>query len=186
MNQHQAIALGIATVNIALIVLFPPFDVHSIAKAAMPVFGGFDFLLSRNERMVVNTAVLWLELFVVLINAAIAWLLLRTKPASQTRRMSMQSATLVLVGINLVLIVLFPPFESVYAITRATLPTFEGFYLIFTRQPNHVIVTQILYLEVAFVLVNGALFWLIFRARSRDALTPEQTYRVIQAMRNSD
>ncbi len=72
---------------------------------------------------------------------------------------------------NLVVLLLFPPFESVYAITQATLPTFEGLSLIFARQPNHVIVTTILYLEVFFVLLNGALFWLLFREKSPEAVS---------------
>ena len=79
------------------------------------------------------------------------------------RRISLQNATLLIVAVNLVVILLFPPFDSVFALTKATIPTFEGFYFIFARQANHVIVTTILYIEVFFVLINGAIFWLIFR-----------------------
>ncbi len=39
------------------------------------------------------------------------------------------------------------------------------------RQPNHVIVTTILYLEVFFVLINGALFWLLFREKGPEAVS---------------
>jgi len=49
------------------------------------------------------------------------------------RRVSLQNATLILVALNLVVIILLPPFESVYAITKASIPTFEGFYFIFAR-----------------------------------------------------
>ena len=91
--------------------------------------------------------------------------------------------TLIVVGINLVLILLFPPFESVYAITNAALPTFEGFYFVFARQANHVLVATILYLEVFLVLINGALFWLIFRERKQLALTPEEAMKVMLEMR---
>lgn len=184
MNRNQAIALAIAAVNIIFIVLFPPFDVYSIAPRQMPVFGGFDFYFNRNQYMVVNTSVLILELVVVLINAGIAWLLLGAKRTQITRRrISLQNATLLAVAVNLVVILLFPPFESVFAMTKATLPTFEGFYFIFTRQSNHVIVTTVLYLEVIFVLINGALFWLIFREKSHTAMTPEQIYKLAQEMR---
>ena len=183
MNRNQAIALAVAGANIVFIMLFPPFDIYSIATSKMPVFGGFDFTLNRNQYMVVNTMVLWLELFVVLINAGIAWLLLGTDtPGGKTRRVSLQGATLIVVAVNLVVILLFPPFESVYTITKATLPSFEGFYFIFARQPNHVIVTTLLYLEVIFILINGALFWLIFRARDPAMMTAEEAYQVMLEM----
>lgn len=184
MNKNQAIALAVAAANIVFIMLFPPFDIHSVARTPMPVFGGFDFYFNRNQYMVVNTSVLILEVFVVLINAGIAWLLLRTEKVEVTqRRISLQNATLIVVAINLVVIVLFPPFESVFAITQAALPTFEGFYFIFARQTNHVIVTTILYLEVFFMLINGALFWLIFRDKKQGVLTPEEAYKLMMEMR---
>ena len=183
MNRNQALVLAIAAANVIIILLFPPFDVYSIAASQLPVFGGFDFYFRRDQYMVVNTSMLVLELFVVLINTGIAILLLGTKPpAVAQRRISLQNAALLAVGVNLVVIVLFPPFESVFALTKATLPTFEGFYFIFARQPNHVIVTTILYLEVVFVLVNGALFWLIFRDKKPTALTPEQAYKLMQEL----
>ena len=111
----------------------------------------------------------------VLVNAGIAWLLLRDKPAAAARRwMGLQNATLIFTGVNLVLVLLFPPFESVYAITKAMLPTFEGFYFIFSQKPNHVIVTALLYIEVTFILVNGALLWLIFAPKSSEELAAER------------
>ena len=184
MNQHQAIALAIAAANILLIALFPPFDAYTIAKTQIPVFAGFYFCLGRGEHMIVNDNLLFIELFVVLINACIAWLLLQTEKITVTRRrISLQNATLLVVAVNLVVIVLFPPFESVFAITQAAIPTFEGFYFVFARQANHVIVTAILYIEVFFVLINGAIFWLIFRDRKQAAPTPEETMKLMAEMR---
>jgi hypothetical protein len=87
------------------------------------------------------------------------------------------------VAVNIVVILLFPPFESVFTLSKATLPTFQGFYFIFAHQPNHVIVTTILYMEVVFVLVNGALFWLIFHERKFAAMAREQAAKVAQQMR---
>ena len=183
MNKNQAIALAIAAANIIFIMLFPPFDIYSITTSQIPVFGGFDFYFNRDQHMLVNTSVLILEAVVVLINASIAWLLLsRPKSTGVPRRISMQNATLLVVAVNLVVILLFPPFESVFAMTKATLPTFEGFYFIFSRHANHVIVTTILYLEVFFVLINGGLFWLIFRDKRQAALTPEQAYKLAQEL----
>ena len=184
MNRNQAIALGIAAANTVFILLFPPFDVYSIAKTPIPVFGGFDFIGNRTEFMVINTSVLVLEVAVVLINTGIAWLLLGAEKVEVTRRrFSLQNATLMVVAVNLVVIVLFPPFESVFAITKAAIPTFEGFYFIFARQATHVIVATILYLEVIFVLINGALFWLIFREKKQEAMTPDEAYALMMEMR---
>jgi hypothetical protein len=184
MNKNQAIALIIAAANIVLIMVFPPFDFYSIASSKFPVFGGFEFYPRYAENMVVNVSLLYLEIIVVLINSCIALLLLSTKNVEGARRrISFQNATLIFVAINLVVILLFPPFESVFAITNATLPTFEGFYFLFARQANHVLVTPILYLEVFLVLINGALFWLIFRERKPTALTPEEKMKLILEMR---
>jgi hypothetical protein len=184
MNRNQTLTIAVAAANIVFILLFPPFDAYSIASAQVPVFAGFNFYFSRDQYMLVNISVLLLELFVVLINACIVVLLLSTeKTEANRRRIGLQNATLIVVAINLVVVMLFPPFESVYAITKAAIPSFEGFYFIFARQSNHVIVSTILYLEVVFVLVNGALCWLIFRKKKQTALTPEEAYKVMMEMR---
>ena len=184
MNRNQAIALAFAAGNILLIMLFPPFDTYSFANAKIPVFSGFQFYPQHSADMVVNLSLLYLEIIVVLINAFIGMLLLRDRKVIVTRRrISLQNATLIFVAINLIVIILFPPFESVFAMTNAAIPTFEGFYFIFARQTNHVIVTTILYLEVILVLINGALFWLIFRERNREALSPEEAMKLMLKMR---
>jgi hypothetical protein len=184
MNRNQAIALAFAAGNILLILLFPPFDAYSMANTKVPIFAGFEFYPRHTPNMVINFSLLYLEIMVVLINAGIALLLLRErKMVVSRRRISMQNATLIFVAINLVVIVLFPPFESVYAMTNAALPTFEGFYFIFARQENHVVVATILYLEVFLVLINGVLFWLIFRERKQEALSPEEAMKVMLEMR---
>ena len=167
--------MAIAAVNLLVILLFPPYDQYSIAASQLPVFVGFHPVFIALPHSQINTSVLWLEGLVVLVNTAIAWLLLRDKPAQAPRsKLSLQNATLIFTGANLVLVLLFPPFESVFAITKATLPTFEGFYLIFSQKPSHVIVTSMLYIEVVFVLVNGGLLWLLFKPKSPDERAAEQ------------
>jgi len=165
----------VAAVNLLLVLLFPPFDQYSIASSQVPVFAGFNFILAAPSAGQVNTGVLWLETIVVLANASIAWLLLRDRSAASARRKrGFQNGVLVITGVNLVLMLLFPPFESVFAVTNAALPNFEGFYFIFSQKPNHIIVTTLLYVEVVFILANGALFWLIFKERRPAHLTAEQ------------
>ena len=165
----------IAAVNLLVVLLFPPFDQYSIASSKVPVFAGFNFAFAAQPASQVNTGVLWLEGVVVLANACIAWLLLRDKPAAAGRRkLIFQNGVLVVTGVNLVLMLLFPPFESVFAITNAALPNFEGFYFIFSQKPSHTIVTTLLYVEVVFILANGALFWLIFKERRPGNLSAEE------------
>jgi cytochrome c-type biogenesis protein CcmH/NrfF len=177
-NRGQIIALAIAAANLLVILLFPPFDQYSIASSKVPVFAGFNFAFAAPPSSQVNTSVLWLEAIVVLANAGIAWLLLRDRPAHATSRVRIgfQNAVLIITGVNLVLMLLFPPFESVFAVTNAALPNFEGFYFIFSQKPNHTIVATMLYIEVIFILVNGGMFWLMFKQRRSAQLTPEQIH----------
>ena len=81
---------------------------------------------------------------------------------------------LTLVAVNLVLLILFPPFEYFSAITQAALPTFEGFYFLFGDNSQRQLVTAILYIEVALVVVNGALLWLLFKDKKQEAASAEQ------------
>jgi hypothetical protein len=166
MNRNQGIALAVAVANILLITLFPPIDQFSVASANIPVFAGFYFILSKPPLSLVNADLLAIEILVVLVNLAIAWLLLREKPAGIKRpRLSLQNASLLFTGVNLVLMLLFPPMESVFLVTKAAIPTFEGFFFIFAQKPAHVIVDTLLYIEISFILANGALLWLIFKER---------------------
>ncbi len=184
MNRNQKLAISIAAANVVFMLLFPPFDAFSIASAQLPVFAGFSFYFGRDQFMQVNTGVLLLELIVVFVNAGIAMLLLGEKnPELQHKSVGLQNATLIMVALNLVMVLLFPPFESVNAITKAAIPTFEGFFFIFASHTNQVIVSTVLYLEVIFVLVNGALLWLIFRKKKDQVLTPEEAYKVMMELR---
>jgi len=180
MNRYQKIALTLFAGNLLLILLFPPVNEFTITGSALPVFSGFRFVGDAGPRTVLNESFLTLEVLVLLANAGIAWLLLRDRqPGARPRRLGLQNAVLLVTGINLVLVLLFPPFESVFQITRATIPTFEGFYFLFDHKPMHVIVTTLLYIEVFFILANGALFWLLFRPKPAE-LTPEQILAVTQ------
>lgn len=166
MNRNQGIALAVAVINVLLITLFPPVDQFSVAASSIPVFAGFYFVLSKPPLSVVNTDLLVIEMVVVLVNLAIAWLLLGNRPESPAkRRLSLQGASLLFTGVNLVLMLLFPPMESVFAVTKAAIPSFEGFFFNFAHKPAHVIVDTLLYLEITFILVNGAFLWLIFKER---------------------
>lgn len=183
MNQRQKLTLIIAAANLALMLLFPPFDSYSIANSIIPIFSGFHFAFSKGANEAINSGVLFLEIAVVLINAGIAWLLLRSKKEATLRKINYQNATLAVVAVNLVVILLFPPFENHSAVTRAILPSFQGFYFIFAVPRQHVIVTALLYIEVIFVLVNGGLLWLMFKERTQIALTPEEELKLLRELK---
>jgi hypothetical protein len=63
---------------------------------------------------------------------------------------------------NLLLALLFPPFQDHYVATKALLPSFDGFYFVFGDNSRRVMVAAMLWVEVVFILVNGALLWLFF------------------------
>ena len=85
-----------------------------------------------------------------------------------------QRIVLALVALNLVLMLLFPPFENFVAITKAALPTFEGFYFLFGDNSARQIVSAILYIEIALVLINGGLLWLLFRDKTAAEISADQ------------
>lgn len=185
MNQRQKSTLLIATANIVLMLLFPPFDAYSIANSSIPIFAGFHFAFGKGGNEAVNSSVLFLEVTVVLINAGIAWLLLQDRKMDARRKANYQNATLLGVAVNLVIILLFPPFENHGSITHAILPSFEGFYFIFSSHAQQVIVTPLLYIEAIFVLVNGALLWLLFKDRTPVVLTTDEQLKLLRELQKN-
>lgn len=165
MNRFQRIALVVAVINMVVITLFPPVDQYSVAASSIPVFAGFYFITGLPPMAVINSNLLVIEFVVILVNLAIAWLLLADRTTGGSRQLNLQNAALFFTGTNLVLMLLFPPMEYVFAVSKSTIPTFEGFYFIFAQKPAHVIVQSLLWLEITFIVINGALLWLMFRER---------------------
>jgi hypothetical protein len=184
MNHKQKIALGLGAINLAVLLLFPPIDSFSFTDTTALVFAGFHFVFTLSANEVINGDVLFLEHVVLLVNVGVAWLLLRDVkyPAEAKRKLNFQNAILLIVAINLTVILLFPPFEYFYAITSALLPTFQGFYFIFMAGPMLAIVTPLLYLEVMFVLFNGAVLWLIFNRGKAKELSPQAARELMQKL----
>lgn len=179
MNLKQKIALGLGAANLIVIWLFPPFDSFSFTDIKTLIFAGFHYRFSNGVNEVINSDVLFLEIVVLLVNVAVAWLLLRdVKNSIDPRKFfNYQNAILLGVAINLTVILLFPPFQFFYALSSALLPSFQGFYFIFMAGPMLTIVTPILYLEVVFVLFNGSALWLLFnRIQERDLSSLEAAH----------
>lgn len=181
MNRKQRITLWVGLFNMIFLLLFPPFDSLSVMDANALIFAGFSFVFSHSNQEVINRDVLFLEMVVLLVNVGIAWLLFRDTPQPGSgRRFNVQNVILVVVAINLTVILLFPPFENVFEVSRAIIPTFQGFYFIFSADPLHAIITEVLYEEVVFVIFNGALLWLFFREEKPGEMTPKQAMELMR------
>jgi len=168
MNRTQTVALAVTLANLALILLFPPFDYIAISRGSVATFEGFSFYFSHGPNRVVN-----------------AWLLGRPRGAPARGSFDFQRAILIAVALNLVLVMLFPPFENFDKVTKAALPSFDGFYLVFGDNTRRVIVSPILYIEVIFVLVNGAIFWLLLKDRGREQLSAREIRRLSTELKKS-
>ena len=186
MNTAQRIALVVTVANLALLMIFPPYDYVSLQRGNIPTFDGFYFAFGSHQNRVLNSNFLALELIVVAINAGIALLLLRDPPLRASRNPGgnrRQRIVLALVAVNLVLILLFPPFEYFSAITKAALPTFEGFYFLFGDNSQRQLITAILYIEVALVVINGSLLWLLFKDKTQEEVTAEEVTALARRIR---
>lgn len=184
MSKIQKILLVITLINLSIVLLFPPYDDYSITNNGAAVFAGFIFVFSELAgNFQLNEALLYLEVAVVLINLGILWLLTTENSRRKTgKKINFRNAAMILVAINLVGVLLFPPFEYISNMTNAVIPTFEGFYFIFSHPPNRVIVTSILYIEVFFVLINGCFLLLAFKGSSATEMTPEQALAYMMKM----
>ena len=186
MNKYQAITLVIAVANVLLVLLFPPFDYISPARSNVPTFEGFALVFGEHPNRVINSDFLQIEAFVILANAAIAWLLLKDRPPVQVgEKTNWQRIVLLGVGLNLLVALLFPPMENYYAVTRAVLPSFDGFYFLFEEHGKHTIVTAILYIEVFLILVNGALLYLLFRNTKPVQVSAEERAAIIEQLKQA-
>lgn len=186
MNRHQVITLVVALANLLVIGLFPPFDYISTARANVPTFDGFHLVFGENGSRTVNSSFLQIEVFVILFNAAVAWLLLKDRPRAEGRRkFDWQKVVLFGMGLNLMLVLLFPPMENYYAVSRAVLPSFDGFYFLFGEHGKHTIVNAILYLEVFIILINGALLYLLFRHARAGELDEEERAAIVAQLKRA-
>ena len=77
--------------------------------------------------------------------------------------MNSSQITLVIVAaINLALLLLFPPHDSL-SLWRGGIPTLDGFYFVFDRHYNKQINGDLLTLELLWLFINAAFAWLMLR-----------------------
>jgi hypothetical protein len=185
MNKYQATALGVAAINLLLMLLFPPYDYVGSAHYNVPNFDGFLFIFGDHPNRRLNLDFLSIEVFIVLTNAAIVWLLQRER-ARLRRRLDRQNLVLLGVALNLLLALLFPPFQDHYTASEALLPSFDGFYFVFGDNSTRVVVTAMLWLEVSFILVNGAMLWLLFQRTGPREMTAAERFAQPQELLGAD
>lgn len=179
MNKNQAWTILVATINLLLMLLFPPYDYLSVHHN-VPSFDGFLFLFGDHPDREINNSFLAAEVFTVLVNAAIAWLLLRDATRLR-RRLDRQNLVLLGVALNLLLVLLFPPFQDYYTGSKALLPSFDGFYFVFGDNSERVLITPMLWVEVVFVLVNAAMLWLLLRRPAPAQMSEAERYAQAEA-----
>ena len=186
MTKNQKILLLLSVVNLALIFLFPPYDDNSINHNGIGIFAGFLFAFGhKSQNVVVNSSFLYLEVTVVIINLCVLWLLtIENARRNQGKRINFRNASIVLVVLNLIGALLFPPFEYISHMTKAVIPTFEGFYFIFAHPPYRAIVTPLLYIEVFVILINGCLLLLVFKGNKAEVYTAEDSLTYAAKLRN--
>jgi len=187
MTKTQKILIALSVINLVIVFLFPPYDDHSVSSHGASIFAGFLFALSHKSlNLIVNDNLLYLEVTVVLVNLGVLWLLtLENERRKDKKKFSFRKASMILVVVNLIGVFLFPPFEYISNMTNAVIPTFEGFYCIFSPPPYRAIVTPILYLEVMFILVNGGLMLLAFKPSKDENYTAEQTIAYMAKQQNA-
>lgn len=162
MNSSQTTVAIVAAVNLALMLLFPPHDSLSLWRGGAPTLDGFYFLFERHYNKQTDGDLLTLEILWLFVNAACAWLLLQNyRPGAGI--MSRRAAAIAFVVVNLAVVLLFPPFENYASTTRMSGTWFDGFYFAFGDKLHRRFYVPLLYMEVLWVLVNGAVLWLLFR-----------------------
>ena len=174
MNRFQKIVLAGAVLAILVLFLFPPYDLMSLGRGTR-MFDAFYPMFSVPPNRVINGDVLYLFTFAVLINAALAWLLLSgTRGAPGVPRFEPQSVVIVFGIVNVAVALLFPPMEAFPFAQRITVGTFDGFYFAFGDKSRRSIFVPLLYMEVLFALTSACAFWLAMSVVGR-SVNPVQS-----------
>jgi len=171
MNKFQLTVLIAALANLALMLIFPPFNSQSMLRAGPASFDAFYPAFDAPVNATLNSGLLYLEIFFVLVNAVLAWLLLQGAPERPSRpRVRWQTVLQWLIIANLLLILLFPPFET--QPDRA----FEGFRFALSGSVQRGIFLPFLFLELFLLALDAAVLWLAFGlvARSDGAEFPAE------------
>lgn len=171
MNKYQRVVVIVAAVNIALMLLFPPFLDNPLRRGTLPSFEGFYPIWSTLGLKRIHNELLTLQILFVAINGLLAWLLLDRQGAQgevpefrYTRAISF-----FLVG-NLALLFAFPPFESYASLLKFEPPSFGGFYFVLGDKSHRNFFIPLLYMEIVLVVANVLSVWVMFNSVRRAEL----------------
>lgn len=182
MNKYQRLIVIVAAMNVLLMLLFPPFANQPLAKGMIPGLQGFYPVFMQLGKQPVFTELLTLELMFVAINTLTAWLLLNGRKNEGDRSdTGLAFGTLCFAITNLLLIVLFPPYESSRGLIRGDAGFFEGFYFVFGSNYRRVVFTPLLYLECLLVAINAFAIYLLFSVMRNAASQRERAVAELAA-----
>lgn len=163
MNNFQLTVLIAALANLALLLLFPPFDSQPLGLMGAATFDAFYPVFDWPVKGTINSGLLYLEVFAVLVNATLAWLLLQGTPQRPVLpRFRWQSVLQWLVVANLLLVLLFPPFETLPLEARLGERAFEGFAFVLSGSVQRGIFIPLLFMELLLLALNTAAISLAF------------------------
>ncbi len=166
MNKFQLSALVGGLANVLLMLAFPPYDRVTVGRIE-PSFDAYYFVLQAPPGQPVSSGLLIAQLLAVALGAVIAVMFLRgSRGDPEHPPRNPQSVLLYLAVAAFIVIMLFPPFETMPA-SRIGAATFHGFDLAFGGGIQRGIFVPMLFLELLLFAVNVAVFWLIFGALDR-------------------
>lgn len=170
MNKYQRVVVIVAAVNIALMLLFPPFLDNPLRRGVSPSFEGFYPLTTLGIKRI-HGELLTLQILFVVINALLAWLLLdrRTEKGETPEFRYTRAIGLFLAG-NLALVLAFPPFESYGSLLKFEPPSFDSFYFILGDKRHRNIFIPLLHMELILIVANALIVWVLFNSLRRSEL----------------
>ncbi|MBI4989927.1 MAG: hypothetical protein HZC23_14020 [Rhodocyclales bacterium] len=184
MNKYQRIVVIVAAVNIALMLLFPPFLDNPIRRGVFPSFEGFYPLVSAYGVKRIHSELLTLQIMFVVINGLIAWLVLdRQSAKGDLPEFRYMRAIGIFLAANLALLLAFPPFETYASMVKYEAPGFDSFYFVAGDKRHRNIFIPLLYLEVTLVVINTLVVWLLFNTvRRAEVFAKERILELAQAL----
>ncbi|MBK7563412.1 MAG: hypothetical protein IPI21_03590 [Propionivibrio sp.] len=170
MNKYQRLVVVAATMNVLVMLLFPPFTSQPLAKGVLPSFDGFYPIVSQLGHKPLFTELLTIQLMFVGINTLVAWLALQTK-TRHGKHPDFRFAQAIgwFVAVNLIVIFTFPPFEPYQLLLRADAGGFDSFYFVLGSRSQRTIYWPLLYLECMLVAINALGIFLMLSSVQRGA-----------------
>ena len=86
-----------------------------------------------------------------------------------------QRLVLVAAMMNALVMLLFPPFSS-QSLAKGVLPSFEGFYPLFTQLGHKTVYKELLVLQILFLVINTLSAWLVLQSKKHHGDIPSFSF----------